>query len=391
VGKTAVGWEIISRLTQTGTASGYVDIDQLGICYPEPATDPGRHRMKARNLAAVVANFRESGARCVIVSGVVDPGHGVPADQFPNTALTICRLRAGRAELTRRFTGRNGPPDLVDSDLVAAVLREADALDASDFADLSVDTSGLPVTEVARLVRERAGGWPTVTGSHGPYGSSGPYGSAGPNPASEAAEPGGRTVPGADGTVLWLCGTTGVGKSSVGFAVYQRILHAGHTAAYVDLDQLGFRAPAPPDDPAGHHLKARNLAALWQTYRAADAEYLVVTGPVENEAAVKTYTDKLRAAALTLCRLHAGPEHLTDRILRRGQGGTWSQPGDPLKGQLPARLRQIATQAAAHAEALERTALGDLRIDTGSRTVEEVADAIVTNTGWTATTRPQHS
>jgi uncharacterized protein YhfF len=30
-----------------------VDIDQLGMCYPEPASDPGRHRMKARNLGAV--------------------------------------------------------------------------------------------------------------------------------------------------------------------------------------------------------------------------------------------------------------------------------------------------------------------------------------------------
>jgi hypothetical protein len=37
--------------------TGHVDIDQLSICYPEPASDPGRHRMKARNLHAVIASF----------------------------------------------------------------------------------------------------------------------------------------------------------------------------------------------------------------------------------------------------------------------------------------------------------------------------------------------
>jgi adenylylsulfate kinase-like enzyme len=53
VGKTAVGWEIFSQLTQAGIEAGYADADQLGMCYPEPASDPGRYRIQARNLAAV--------------------------------------------------------------------------------------------------------------------------------------------------------------------------------------------------------------------------------------------------------------------------------------------------------------------------------------------------
>ena len=43
-----------------------------------------------------------------------------------------------------------------------------------------------------------------------------------------------------DGPVLWLCGVTGVGKSTVGYAVYRRAVSAGLMAAYVDLDQIGF-------------------------------------------------------------------------------------------------------------------------------------------------------
>jgi len=158
IGKSTVGWEIFTQLTQAGIEAGYVDIDQLGMCYPEPASDPGRHRLKAQNLGAVVANYRAAGARCVIVSGVVDPGRGVPADLIPRAVMTVCRLRAGRDELRQRFLGRGGQAGLLDE-----VLSQADAMDASDVADVCVDTSGLAAAEAARLVRERIAGWPVLT------------------------------------------------------------------------------------------------------------------------------------------------------------------------------------------------------------------------------------
>jgi adenylylsulfate kinase-like enzyme len=362
VGKTTVGWEIFSQLMRAGIETGYVDIDQLGMCYPEAASDPGRHRMKAQNLGSVAANFRAAGARCLIVSGVVDTARGVHADMIPQAAVTVCRLRAGRDELRQRFAGRRGQIDAVED-----VLREAGAMDASDFAGVCVDTSALPVAEVARLVRERSGGWPVLTG---------------PGRSSRAAEPGGHPAAAADGPVLLLCGATGVGKSAVGFEVYLRDLRAGFTAAFIDLDQIGFCRPAPPGDTGNHRVKARNLAALWRTYHAAGAQRLIVAGPVEDEGAVRAYAGALPSATLTLCRLHAGRDQLTGRIMRRGQGGSWAQPGDPLIGQSTAHLRRIADEAAADADALERAAIGAWRIDTDGRTVEEAADLIIAQTGW---------
>lgn len=77
VGKTSVGWEIYSRLADEGVPAGYVDVDQLGICHPDPAFDPGRHALKAADLDAAVARFRAAGARCVVVSGAVEADRGV--------------------------------------------------------------------------------------------------------------------------------------------------------------------------------------------------------------------------------------------------------------------------------------------------------------------------
>ncbi|MFF2812031.1 hypothetical protein ACFVT2_33625 [Streptomyces sp. NPDC058000] len=114
--------------------------------------------MKAHNLAAVMAGFRVAGARCLIVSGVVDPAHGVHIDEIPQAAVTVCRLRADRDVLRRRrFVSRGGPAELLD-----AVLSAADSPDASDFATVCPDTSDLRVHEMARLVSERPRGWLTA-------------------------------------------------------------------------------------------------------------------------------------------------------------------------------------------------------------------------------------
>lgn len=366
VGKTAVGWEIYSELVRSGIQTGYIDIDQLGVCYPEAASDPGRHRMKARNLDAVVAGHRAAGARCVVVSGVVDAGHGVHRDELTQVALTVCRLRADEDELTGRFVGRQG-----HDDGLAHVLREAADLDASAVADVCVDTSGLTVAEAARRVRERERGWPALTD---PQWSQSP---AEPFQGHTFTDGAGAGVDLA-GPVLWLCGATGVGKSTVGFQVYLKALGAGLTAAYIDLDQLGFCGPTPAD----HRVRARNLAAVWRTYRAAGAQALVMVGPVEDQAAIGVYADALPAATVIVCRLHAGRDQLTSRIMLRGQGrGSWPQPGDPLVGQPVTHLLRVADEAVRDADALERAAIGH-RIDTDGRTIEETADIVVARTAW---------
>lgn len=342
VGKTSLAWRMYSRLRAAGVAAAYVDIDQLGMCFPERRTDPGRYRLKARNVTSVVANFAAHGATCVVVSGVV---HTAYRPAVPGAALTLCRLRANRAELVRRFLER---PGSVGS--VANVLAHDEELDASGIADLCVDTSGLTVTEALAAVEAATAGWHTATG---------------------AAPPAPVFAP-ADGPVLWVSGVSGVGMSVVGYTIYQRALGSGRMAGYLDLRQVGFGARARVD----HRLRAANVAAVWRAYRDLGADGLVVTGEIDPDGAEAHYRKALPAATLTVCRLHADPADLTERILSRGERPSWQEPGDPLLGQPPERLRQVAARSAVAGEALERAGVG-VRVDSSGLGVAETADAVI--------------
>lgn len=366
VGKSTVGWELFTRLIASGTPAGYVDIDQLGMCYgpprpddwiPEPADDHGRHRMKARNLDAVAANQQAAGARIVIVSGVVDPQRGVDHGLLPHAAVRTLRLRADPPELRRRLAGRGRSGEDIDRELA-----HADELDRVHVADECVDTTRLPASAVVDLVSARVNEWTTAAAAF----HSGCV-QAVTDPTDHAP-----------GEVVWVCGVTAIGKSTVGGQLYQRIRASGVHTALVDLEQIGFHRPAPTDDPANHRLKAANLAALWRTYHAAGAQRLVLIGDVDSNATVRAYAAALPATTLTVCRLHAGRNTIRQRILQRGKGiRPVDLAGDQLIGQPQTTLRAAADRAAAEAEVLDRAEVGDLRIDTDGRDVDDLVDEIL--------------
>jgi molybdopterin-guanine dinucleotide biosynthesis protein len=363
VGKTTVGWELYTQLAKDGTTVGYVDIDQLGMCYaaptsqnwaPEPADDPGRHRLKAASLNAVLPNFRAAGARCVIVSGVVDADRGVEADLMTNAELTRCRLRVDAAALRSRIAVRGRPADEVEE-----CVREADALDLNHSGDATVDTTGLSMADVVTRVRTLLGAWP---------------------PGITSACRGGALACEPTGPILWIHGPTAVGKSSVGWQVYQQVRSAGVRAAYVDLAQLGFHRPAGDV----HCLRAANLASVWHNYHAAGARCLVVVGPLDGARSADLYREALPGTAMTLCRLHASRETLTERIQLRGLGQSpaWGLAGDELIGQSADTLRRVAARAATQAEELERADLVGLRVDTDGRAPTDLAEEILRRAEW---------
>jgi hypothetical protein len=373
VGKSTVSWQLFAELASSGTRAAFADADQLCMCDPAPPGDPGRDRIRARNASAVVGNYQAAGARRVIVNGVVDPALGVQPDLIEQATVTVCRLRADPDEVVRRLAGRDRRGGGAPGAVMRQVREECDRMDASGFADVCVDTTGVPAAEVVRRVRDSCRDWPGFREV-----VCEPPGAA----LAGLAGPAGGEADGPGGQVLLLCGPAGVGKSTIGFQLYLRCLRAGLPASYIDLDQIGFLMPPADGDPGHHKLKADNLAAIWRTYHAAGARHLVMTGPIENQATLQAYMAALPAATITACRLRAGPAKLRRRIMTRGEGGSWPQPGDPLRGQPAGYLSRVAEQAAADAQALDRAHLDAIRIDTDGHTAGEAADLTAAATGW---------
>jgi adenylylsulfate kinase-like enzyme len=160
VGKSSVGWEILTQLRNAGIKSGYADADQLGLCYPTPTDDPVNHRVKSVNVGAVYRNFREAGARCFILSGSVSSKEQAQMyrNQLPGAALTICMLCADPTVIKERFLQRGWNPHMADE-----AVSEVTELEHAKFPDLRVDTDDHSVQEVARMVRAQAGNWPGLT------------------------------------------------------------------------------------------------------------------------------------------------------------------------------------------------------------------------------------
>jgi broad-specificity NMP kinase len=322
VGKSTIAWELFNE--RPGAA--HVDIDQLGMCYPEIPSDPGRTVLEGRTLGQVAANFAAAGATSLIVSGYLDSHRGIHTEHLTRTELTVLRLRCDQPELRRRLEIRDRPHEERES-----ALREGEVLDRSGLPYPCLDTTRHTTADVLAEVRER---WP----------------------ARPPRQPGDWPQPAATpGEVIFVCGAPAVGKSTFGWELAARFRQDGYTTGFVDLQQIGFRHD--------HRLKAANLAAVHANFSAYGAQRLVVVGRIENPAQLKLYRDALSAARITVYRLHTGPDQLRERIRQRGLGNGPPVIGDELRGQ-PAEVLAWAHEAAvAQAEELERLQFGDVRVD----------------------------
>jgi hypothetical protein len=181
VGKSSVGWAIFTQLHRSGIKTGYADLDQLGLCYPQPVDDPDNHRVKAANLGAVWPTYRDNGARCLVVRGGAEIADLVPlyTAQVEDTEPTVVRLRVSHTTLRERIFARghgHGPalpgasvglPIETLEQMARDAATEADALDQSDFAHACIDTDGQSVHDLADLVRAAADHWPSLRSNDG--------------------------------------------------------------------------------------------------------------------------------------------------------------------------------------------------------------------------------
>jgi hypothetical protein len=129
-------------------------------------------------------------------------------------------------------------------------------------------------------------------------------------------------------------------------------------------------------------VKSQNLAAVWPVYRAAGARCLIAVGSVTSRETFSLHAGNVPDTDLTLCRLRATPERLTERVFRRGLGRGPVIPGPP-PTESKQRLAAMAAEAVREAAEMDAADFADLCVDTDNQNVAQVARHILTRTsGW---------
>ncbi|MBI4936584.1 MAG: hypothetical protein HY828_22125 [Actinobacteria bacterium] len=325
VGKSVTAWETLNTLAARDSATGYIDIDQLGMLHVEEADDhddPHGHKLKGLGLAAVAAEFASVGVRTLVVSGVA--GHDLTdfyAERLAPYDPAFVRLTTSYPELRRRLSARGAY-----AEEWADVEEHARTLDAANPDHPVVESGPGGPAEVAAQVLEAVG--PLVDDTPAPRGT-----------VSLTAE---DDISGGGQAVL-IGGTTAVGKSTVGWQAFMATQRQGRPSAFVDLRQLGLVGVNGGD--IDHDLQARAARALWQVFREHGAQALVMNGPVNTSAEILKYREALDGTQLSAIRLTADRTALMDRVRARMRGEMAPLAGDSLVGRPQEEAETIAQGA----------------------------------------------
>lgn len=160
--------------------------------------------------------------------------------------------------------------------------------------------------------------------------------------------------------VLWLCGPSGVGKSTVSWQLFTELAAAGMHVAFADTDQFCMCYPPPPGDPDRNYVKALNVGSVIRSFRIAGAHCLIANG-VLDPAGVQT--ELLAEADVTICRLRARGEEVERRLI--------GKLGDEAAG-LEEWLRQTRDEVGL----MDRSSFADALVDTTGLPASEVAAAV---------------
>ncbi|WP_162606558.1 AAA family ATPase [Jiangella asiatica] len=162
VGKSTISSEIGRSLVAAGKVIALVDADALAQFGPamegEPLADRRAFydRLKCANVSSVWTNFKELGARFVVVAGCID--HLAVREEYiaslTGCEVTMCRLVAPTDTVRRRLRAREEGAKL--EGLLSTLTRHEAELEAAAVEDFVV-ANDRSVAEVAREILVRAG------------------------------------------------------------------------------------------------------------------------------------------------------------------------------------------------------------------------------------------
>lgn len=105
VGKSTIGWEAYTLLTQQPGQVAYVDTDYLSFCHPAP-NNPAE--VVADNLRAIWAVYHARDVNTLVVSGIVvtSEDRDLITAAIPAAEFTFCRLTAAPETVRQRIVAR---------------------------------------------------------------------------------------------------------------------------------------------------------------------------------------------------------------------------------------------------------------------------------------------
>ena len=172
--------------------------------------------------------------------------------------------------------------------------------------------------------------------------------------------------------LLLITGPTGVGKSAVADAAYEALKAQGIPVALINIDELGYAAPAPTFDPYNEQLRLKNLASIWPNYRLQGFTSVIIPAVIENEMTAETYRQAVPGANLQIVQLTAPISVIEERLQNRPMGGS---------------LEWHVKRAAELISVFRSANFSSLKIDTQDKTVGEIALDVIN--AWHRGSSPQ--
>jgi broad-specificity NMP kinase len=370
VGKSTVAWSVATGAAADGVVVGFVDVDQLGMCYPAPEGDPERWHLKERALHAVVRVHAAAGTAVLVVSGVASPDAG--PTPVPGHDLVALWLDAPAGVLADRLAVRGWSPDRTAT-VVATGTAESGRLVPGWRR---VDTGSHPLAGTVARVRRASGtedGVPANDRRIDPTGDT----VVAEDPSADAVDAVAAvdTVTavlsddvGVRTPVLRLRGPRCVGASSVAWALVSARWRAGERTGFVDVAQLSFAWNGPVAARlgvdcaeavlrvfdavgAGRHVVVEPIGTPGRPKRTAPAgspastEPGVAFAPGERTCASRSAPDGASGRPTTRVRLDAGEVDLAERVRSRTVPGGPVLAGDDLIGASDAAVARVVARA----------------------------------------------
>jgi adenylylsulfate kinase-like enzyme len=150
VGKSSAAEAVSALLNRRAVAHAVIDLDFVRQVYPAPPSDPFQMAVGFKNLAAVWANYRAAGARCLIIPSVMESTDDFEkiAKAIPAAAVFIVRLTAPLEVNHARIRGRETTPESMAWHLNRATQLDRE-LSEKQLEHVTIDTDAKTPAEIA--------------------------------------------------------------------------------------------------------------------------------------------------------------------------------------------------------------------------------------------------